>query len=60
MNFKWKTFLTENILLHEDSFEKKEANYWQHVVEFVTKGNIGQPVSHVTKDTSQYVTHCTL
>ena len=52
--------LTEDILLHEDSFEKKEAKYWQNVVEFVKKGNIGQSVSHVTKSTSQYVTHCTM
>jgi hypothetical protein len=55
-----ENFLTEDILLHEDSFEKKEAKYGQNMVEFVTKGNIGQSVSHVTKGTTQYVTHFTL
>jgi len=29
--------LTEDILLHEDSFEKKEAKYWKNMEEFVTK-----------------------
>jgi hypothetical protein len=50
-------FLTEGILLHEDSFEKKEAKYWQNMAEFVTKRNIRRSESHVTKGRSQCVTH---
>jgi hypothetical protein len=54
-----ENFLTDDILLHEDSFEEKEAKYWKNIEAFVIK-KIRQPVAHVTKGTTQYVTHCML
>jgi hypothetical protein len=47
-----ENFLKDDILLHEDSFEKKEAKYWQNMTEFIKKRNIRQSVSHVTKGTT--------